>query len=83
MEMIRYKVPDCGNGEWLELKKVGCLDSNRELVIQAAKEFMESRWEEFSDVFPTTFILRKEVGPDVTFLVDMELEPIFNARIKI
>ena len=81
--MIQYQVPDWDEGKWFDLKKMERSDTNRDLVIQAAKEFIDYRWEKPSDIFPTTFILRKEVGPDVTFLVDMELEPIFNARIKI
>lgn len=81
--MIQYQVPDWDEGKWFELKKVERSDTNRELVIQAAKEFMESRWEEFSDIFPTEFILKAEDGREITFFVDMELEPIFSARIKI
>ena len=81
--MIQYKVPDWGEGKWFELKKVERSDTNHELVIQAAKEFMESRWEEFSNIFPTEFILKTEEGREFTFFVDMELEPLFNARLKI
>ena len=81
--MIQYKVPNWDEKKWLELKKVERSDTNRELVIQAAKEFMEYRWEKFPDFFPTEFILKTEDGREVTFFVDMELEPIFNARVKI
>ena len=79
--MIQYKIPQW-RSDWEDLKEGDRYYSNRELAILAAREFIDSLTEDFSDYFPTEIIVKAEDGREVTFIVDVELELTFNARLK-